>query len=117
MIKDLENLTGDFANNYKTVPVVYGESASKKAITILTIITVIPVYILIDVFDIGYMDIYFYVCLFVLLLLDIALWNAESKPQYVKIHNILKVLIVAGVFSIILIDPSVLWHGKKILLS
>src|SRR5690606_34871816 len=117
MIKDLENLSGDFANNYKTVPVVYGESASKKAITVLTMMTVLPVYVLIEIYDIGYMDLYFYICLFVLLLLVVALWKADSKPQYLKIHNTLKVLIVAGVFSIILIDPSVLWHGKKILLA
>lgn len=117
MIKDLENLTGDFANNYKTIPVVYGEAASKKAITALTLITVIPVYILIETFDVGYMDIYFYICLIVLLFIVIALWNAKSKEQYLKIHYTLKVLIVAGVFSIVLIDPSVLWNGKKILLS
>jgi 4-hydroxybenzoate polyprenyltransferase len=30
MIKDLENLKGDLANNYKTIPIVYGEMVSKK---------------------------------------------------------------------------------------
>jgi 4-hydroxybenzoate polyprenyltransferase len=29
MIKDLENLKGDLANNYKTIPIVYGEMVSK----------------------------------------------------------------------------------------
>lgn len=117
LIKDLENLTGDFANNYKTIPVVYGEKTSKSAITFLTLLAFVPVYILIEIYDVGYMDIYFYICLAILLLLMLAIWRAKSKAQYVRIHNTLKVLIVAGVFCIVLIDPSVLWHGKKILLS
>jgi 4-hydroxybenzoate polyprenyltransferase len=33
MIKDLENLKGDLANNYKTIPIVYGEMVSKKIIS------------------------------------------------------------------------------------
>lgn len=116
LIKDLENLTGDFANNYKTIPVVYGETTSKVIITFLTILAFIPVYILIEIFDVGYMDIYFYICLGVLLLLVLAIWRADNKAQYLIIHNALKFLIVAGVFSIVLIDPAVLWHGKKVLL-
>jgi 4-hydroxybenzoate polyprenyltransferase len=35
MIKDLENLKGDLANNYKTIPIVYGEMVSKQIITAL----------------------------------------------------------------------------------
>lgn len=117
MIKDLENLQGDFVNNYRTIPVVYGEAMSKKAITVLTVLSAIPVYILVERYDVGYMDIYLYLCLFVMILLIIALWRSDTKPQFVKIHNVLKFLIVAGVFSIVLIDPAVLWHGKKILLT
>jgi 4-hydroxybenzoate polyprenyltransferase len=33
--KDLKN-KGDLANNYKTIPIVYGEIVSKKIITALT---------------------------------------------------------------------------------
>ena len=116
LIKDLENLTGDFANNYKTIPVKYGERTSKIIVTVLTFLAFIPVYILIEIFDVGYMDIYFYTCLAALLLLVLALWRAASKSHYVLIHNTLKILIVAGVLSIVLIDPAVLWHGKKVLL-
>jgi len=30
MIKDLENIKGDLANGYHTIPIVHGELASKK---------------------------------------------------------------------------------------
>lgn len=116
MIKDLENLKGDLANDYKTIPIIYGEEISKKIITTLTIITIIPVYFLVDVYDVGYMDIYFYSCFIVLILFLLYLWKWNSKEHYVVLHNVLKFLIVSGVFCIVLINPSVLWHGKKLLL-
>ena len=113
MIKDLENIKGDLANDYKTIPILYGEITSKKIITFLTLLTVIPVYLLIEKFEIGNMDLYFYSCLLFLLLFVLKLWKSDLKEHYLFLHNLLKFLIVAGVFSIILINPSLIlnfWH-------
>jgi 4-hydroxybenzoate polyprenyltransferase len=115
IIKDLENIKGDIANDYKTIPVHYGEIFAKKIITILTILTIFPVYILVEICDVGYMDIYFYTSLIILIFFLILLWKANNKLQYLLLHNILKLLIVTGVFSIILINPDVLIHGKSLL--
>ena len=107
LIKDLENILGDFTTNYQTIPVVYGEKVSKYLITILSFLTVIPVYVLIELDDVGYMDIYFYSCFIVLLFFLIYLWKSQSKEDYLLLHNVLKILIVLGVFCIVLIEPSV----------
>jgi 4-hydroxybenzoate polyprenyltransferase len=115
MIKDLENIKGDIANDYQTIPVIYGESFSKKIITLLTVLTVIPVYFLVDIFEVGYMDIYFYISMIVLIFFLQKLWKSSTKPDYLLLHNILKFMVVSGVFCIILIDPEVLIHGKKLL--
>lgn len=115
MIKDLENLKGDLANNYQTIPVIYNEKVSKQIITVLTFLTVLPVYVLINVYDVGYMDIYFYVCFATMLFFLLYLWKSNSKEQYLMLHNVLKFLIVSGVFCIVLINPSVLWHGKQLI--
>ena len=115
MIKDLENLKGDLANNYKTIPIVYGEKFSKNIISVLIITTVLPVYVLIEIYDVGYMDTYFYGCLIVLVIFVLALQKATQKEQFLRLHNVLKFLIVAGVFCVVLINPSVLWHGKRLL--
>lgn len=116
MIKDLENLKGDFVTDYKTIPIIYGEKTAKIIITLLIILTIVPVYILIEIFDVGYMDIYFYTCLISLLFFTIQLWKSSKKEHFLQLHNTLKVLIVAGVFCIVLIEPSVLWHGRNLLL-
>jgi 4-hydroxybenzoate polyprenyltransferase len=115
MIKDLENLQGDIANNYQTISVKYGEVTAKKVITVLTISTIFPIYYLIEVFDVGYMDAYFYLSMIILTFFCIYLWKAKSKPEYLLLHNILKFLVVAGVFCIVLIDPQVLVHGRNFL--
>jgi 4-hydroxybenzoate polyprenyltransferase len=60
------------------------------------------------------MDIYFYLSLITLLFFVIQLWNVNSKSAYLKLHFLLKFIIVAGVFCIVLIEPSVLIHGKKL---
>ncbi|RYJ40230.1 UbiA prenyltransferase [Flavobacterium anhuiense] len=115
MIKDLENLKGDLVNDYRTIPVLYGEKISKQVITALTVLTIVPVYVLVNIHDVGYMDIYFYVCFGVLLFFLIYLWQSNSKEQFLRLHNVLKFLIVSGVFCIVLINPSVLWHGKELI--
>jgi 4-hydroxybenzoate polyprenyltransferase len=114
MIKDLENIKGDVANNYQTIPVLFGENFSKKIITVLTVSTIIPIYFLIEIFEVGYMDIYFYVSLIVLIFFIQKLWKSETKSDYLMLHNILKFLVVAGVFCIVLIEPEVLFRGKRI---
>lgn len=115
LIKDLENIEGDLVNEYKTIPVLFNEKTAKTIISILTIATLIPVYFLIDIYDVGYMDIYFYFSLLLLLYFFIQLWKSKQKSDFLKLHFLLKFIIVAGVFCIILIDPSVLLRGQKLL--
>jgi 4-hydroxybenzoate polyprenyltransferase len=115
IIKDLENIKGDIANDYQTIPVMFGESTAKKIITLLTVLTIIPIYFLVEIFEVGYMDIYFYMSLIILILFLQKLWKSNSKPDYLKLHNMLKFLVVSGVFCIVLIDPEVLVNGKRLL--
>lgn len=115
IIKDLENIKGDIANDYQTIPVMFGESTAKKIITLLTVLTIIPIYFLVEIFEVGYMDIYFYVSLIILIFFLQKLWKSKSKPDYLKLHNMLKFLVVSGVFCIVLIDPEVLVNGRRLL--
>ena len=115
IVKDLENIKGDISNNYKTIPVVFGEQISKTIILLLLLTTVFPVYFLINIYDVGYMDIYFYVCFIIFIFFGLKLWKSNTKEEYLRLHNVLKFIVVAGVFCIVLIDPSVLWNGEKLL--
>lgn len=108
VVKDLENLKGDMALNYKTLPVLIGERYVKYMLTALTGLTLIPICLLIYYFDIGYMYYYFYGSVILLILYLILLWRSQAKVHYLWLHNILKFIIVLGVFSILLIDVDLL---------
>jgi len=104
LVKDLENLKGDLVLNYKTIPVVYGEKWSKFFLSVLTVIAIIPILLLTTRFNTGLMDYYFYISLLLLIFFLFFLYFSSAKWQYLLLHNILKLIIVAGVFSILLID-------------
>lgn len=108
LTKDLENIKGDLAQNYNTIPVVYGEKASKIMLTILGLLTLIPAFLLTYKFHVGRMAYFFYLSGVLLIVFQFLLWKSSSKPHYLILHNILKFIIIAGVVSIPLIDVSVI---------
>ena len=108
LVKDLENIKGDFAQNYRTIPVVYGEKVSKQMLTILAFLTLVPIYFLLTKFDIGYMFLYFLGSVIALVMFCVFLWFSARKLHYILLHTILRLVIVIGVFSIVLIDIDLL---------
>jgi 4-hydroxybenzoate polyprenyltransferase len=107
LTKDLENIKGDLALDYKTIPIVYGAKASKIMLTLLIVLTLIPTYLLIYRFHVGNMKYFFYASVILLFVFLLMLWKSNRKLHYIILHNILKFILVAGVFSILLIDVDV----------
>ncbi|MEM8926966.1 MAG: geranylgeranylglycerol-phosphate geranylgeranyltransferase [Bacteroidota bacterium] len=104
VIKDLENIAGDLAQGYETIPILFGPQAAKSLIAFLIVLTLVPTYLLIAVFDVGYMSVYFIASGTLLIVFLVLLWKSGAKMHYVWLHNILKFIIISGVFSILLID-------------
>jgi len=104
VIKDLENISGDIAQNYRTIPIIYGARTSKFLISFLILLTLVPSLLLIFKFDVGYMNMYFIFYMFLMVLFIVLLFKAKARKDYIWLHNILKLIIVMGVFSILLID-------------
>ncbi|MEM6684246.1 MAG: geranylgeranylglycerol-phosphate geranylgeranyltransferase [Bacteroidota bacterium] len=103
-IKDLENIKGDLAQDYKTIPVMYGEKVSKALITFAALIAVLVTIFLLSQYDISYMRYYFYASIVLLLISVLILYRSKTKSHYLLLHNILKFIIVSGVFSIPLLN-------------
>ena len=108
LIKDLENIKGDLALNYQTVPVIYGERSTKLMITVFVFINISISLILVLNFDLGLMDYFFWGSILTLIITLLMTWETSSIKQYHRIHNILKLLIFLGVLSITLLDPSLI---------
>ncbi len=112
LVKDLENIPGDLTHGYNTIPVVYGEKTSKRMLTVLSLLTLVPIVLLVTKFssEIGYMDYYFYASIGGLVVFLAVLWNSRKKIHYMVLHNILKFAILLGVFSIVLIHVELLFN-------
>ena len=102
LIKDLENLKGDFTMKYRTIPVIYGENLTKSYITMYVFFVIATCLNLIINYDISLM-IYYYMLSIPFFLFFIGfLWKFQNINHYQKLHNSLKVIITLGLFSIIL---------------
>ena len=102
--KDLKNLVGDFTENYQTIPVAFGEDFSRIIISLITFINVILIINLFINFSDGYMNIYYGISLVLLLIFTIKLYSSTKVSDYLELHNILRLIIGLGVFSIILLE-------------
>ena len=104
LTKDLKNLVGDFTQNYQTIPVVFGEGFSRIIISLITFINILLIFNLFINFSTGYMDLYYGLSLILLLIFTIKLYNSKKVSDYLELHNILRLIIGLGVFSIILLE-------------
>jgi 4-hydroxybenzoate polyprenyltransferase len=108
LIKDLENIKGALANNYKTFSIVYGEVKTKQLSLFLLVLTLIPTLFLLNDPALSHMKYFFYLSFLTLFYVGFYLWKSNQQGQYTFLHNILKVLLLIGVFSLVFIDTSML---------
>jgi 4-hydroxybenzoate polyprenyltransferase len=106
LIKDLENLRGDIANNYTTFPVRYGERNTRRLGIYIIVATLVPVLILLNYPAIGYMKYYFLSSIIALVFVAYFLWKSNLKRHYVFLHNVLKIMLLVGILSLLFIDPT-----------
>jgi 4-hydroxybenzoate polyprenyltransferase len=102
LIKDLENLKGDFTMNYKTIPVIYGEKWAKSYITLYTIFVIGISLNLIFNYEIYMMKFFYILSILFFIFFIYLLFKFSGRKYYEILHNTLKILIAVGLFSIIL---------------
>ena len=102
IVKDMKNLKGDFSANHKTIPVVFGESFTKTLVSLLSLINIFLILNLFLNFNSGFMYFYYFLALAIMVYFMFKLYHSKSTAQYLFLHNLLRFLITAGVFSIVL---------------
>ena len=108
LLKDLENIKGDMAQNYITIPIKYDERFTKMLIGLTVFLTFSPIYFILQYAEIGNMKYYFYLVLVFYVVFLYFLYQASNKKDYVILHNMIKALILIGIMSLMLIDTSVI---------
>ena len=108
LVKDLQNFKGDWVRNYNTVAVVFGVKITKYILTFLMLLAAGTVFLLLSEKEqLGKMFYYFVGTLPFLMGLMILLWRAQEQKAYLWLHNLLKLLILAGVGSIVLVRYTI----------
>jgi len=108
LVKDLENLKGDLTLDYKTIPVVYGEKIAKTMVVGLVVINILVTVYLVSTYNLGKMGYFFYGSISLLFLVAVLICTAQHHQHYVRIHKLLNLLVLLGVFSIILLNPNLI---------
>ena len=108
LIKDLENMKGAVASNYKTFPVAYGERNTKLFSVAVLFFAFLTVSILLNHPAISFMKYYFYMMVVSLIIIGAVLLKSSKKQEYTILHTTLKILLLIGVFSLVFIDTSLI---------
>lgn len=108
LVKTLENMNGDILTNHQSIPIKYGVNFTKGLSTSLSVLILIPIYILWQYPEIGWMKVYFLAAVLFLPVFVLLLWNSSTTKRYIILHSLLKLMILAGIFSLIFIDTSLI---------
>ena len=112
IVKDLQDIKGDYNQGLRTLPIVLG---LQRTAQILSILIIVPVVILLIYINNYLMlnNLYFSVIYGLMLVLGplifcaVNLWNAKTSQEFEKISTILKWIIFFGVLSIVIIDQNI----------
>lgn len=108
IIKDFKRSRGAILNNRETLVLKYGVLRIKIGFALFFLMLLFPVYFILQFPEIGLMKYYFYLIVFWGPLLLFLLMKANKNKDYHLLHNFLRGILVLGLFSLSLIDTSVL---------
>lgn len=104
IVKDLSSQKADLIYNYDSIPIKYGVDFTKVLISCLIISELIIGFIILMKNDVGAMKYFFIAANIAFTLILFMIWRIKTTQEYKILHYFFKGMIVAGVFSIVLIE-------------
>ncbi len=105
LIKDVEDIDGDYKAGIQTLPILIGRERANKIIFVLSIVPIIAIsyYVVTYMFKQELVVGYFLILVVApLIYVSIKLFSAENKAQYNHISLILKLVMLTGMLSLLL---------------
>lgn len=100
--KDIQDVDGDYKAGMNTLPIVLGRTRANTILFILTLITNLLIIYVLATFLYSKTNLIIYCLLLVvgpLIITTIKIFKAESKKDYQRISNLLKLVMVTGMLS------------------
>ncbi|MGJ8550087.1 geranylgeranylglycerol-phosphate geranylgeranyltransferase [Winogradskyella wichelsiae] len=105
LIKDIEDIDGDYKAGIQTLPILIGRDRANKLIIILSLIPIFSItyYVITYLFKQQIVVGYFLILVIApLIYVTIKLFNAKQKAQYKHISLVLKIVMLTGMLSLLL---------------
>lgn len=115
VVKDLEDMKGDYNAGYSSLPIVLGQERTKKLLIAFTLVPIacLLYYIKTNFFELTYVLIYSLLFILAPLLLFVfKLWTANKKGEFKNMGNLLKITLLFGILSIAVIQINMYLNAK-----
>lgn len=108
LVKDIEDLNGDYANRLKTLPILIGKKRTQYFVAVLsTIFTVLIIYFISKFKEDTILNIYLLLTIVLpLIYFTYKIVIAKSKREFHKLSTLLKIIMFFGLLSVLIIHYS-----------
>lgn len=106
IVKDIEDIDGDYNAGMSTLPILLGTERTTKILCGLTLIAIALLILYVNENLLELQWVMYYVLLFVLaplLYFLVKIWNAKSKKEFRHLSMVLKLVMLFGILSIVVI--------------
>ena len=106
IVKDLEDMDGDYQSGINTLPIAIGVQKTKIIVGVLTVLSigVLAYYVNSNLFELDYV-VYYAMILIVgpLIYFGVKLLNATTKKEFHHLSLVLKIILFFGILSVVVI--------------
>jgi 4-hydroxybenzoate polyprenyltransferase len=116
IVKDIEDVNGDYNQGMSTLPIALGVSRTRKAVSIMGMLStfLLLVYINTNLMESNLYYAVVYALIFIigpLLFFTFKIWNTTSKKELHLLSSVLKWVIFFGILSITIITLNIKYRG------
>ncbi|MFD0861804.1 geranylgeranylglycerol-phosphate geranylgeranyltransferase [Sungkyunkwania multivorans] len=104
--KDIEDIDGDYGGGMNTLPILLGRERTAKLVAVLGMAVMVVIFLFVYKYLYDKQGVLSYILLFVfgpLFYFVINSWNAKKKQDFRKLSTVLKVVMLFGIFSVIVL--------------
>ncbi len=114
IVKDTEDIDGDYNQGMRTLPIVLGIQRTAKVVFVIALLTTLMIvyYLLTYLFQLQIASLFILITVVgPLLYFLIKIWSAKHKTDFSKLSTVLKIIMFLGVLSIVIITINMNQHA------
>jgi 4-hydroxybenzoate polyprenyltransferase len=105
ILKDIEDINGDYNQNYKTLPIVYGKRRTKNVCIGLTFVLIFMLFLftsLVNAFKMQMLLVFLCAVILIVIAFLYSIWSITTAQEFKKASNIMKTVMLLGITSMAL---------------